>query len=549
MKRLDSLKLLYYTLFGLLLYFVLVPVISVILYGVFPVESFHSLRQSLQRSLPYLQNSLWVAGVVTVLSVLIGLIAAITINRFHFKGKRLLRYAVLLPLINPPFVGSIAFIMLFGKRGLVTHGLLGLSVSPYGWQGIVIMQTLSLSALAYLIISSAIVKIDPNLEEAARNLGASELQIFKGVTLKMMYPEISTAGVLVFLASMADFGTPLIIGGPFHTLASDLYVQITGVYNMKTAAISGILLLIPCILLFFLQRNVIGKNHYYSVSTANTNIIYPHFNRPLRYLFIIITILYALFVVIKYLFIIIGAVTKQWGYNYTFTLEHIKTIFAQDYSPFINSIQLAFVVAFVSSILGVLLSYMIKRKSYRHQHVVDLLATLPAAVPGILLGIGYLVTFKYPLFGVGRFWLHSFPSIILLGTGVIIYLISIFRYMNVGLRAGYALIQHLNPDIEDAARNLGQSENKIFTQIVLPLMYPAFWIAFLKNFSSTMTTLGAIIFLLLPSNKVAVQQIFQTITSSATGVAAAMALLLSLTTALILGVLKFINQRWMRFES
>jgi iron(III) transport system permease protein len=120
--------------------------------------------------------------------------------------------------------------------------------------------------------------------------------------------------------------------------------------------------------------------------------------------------------------------------------------------------------------------------------------------------------------------------------------------MNVGLRAGYALIEHINPNIEEAARDLGQNENKIFTQIVLPLMSPAFSIAFFKNFSASMTTLGAIIFLLLPSNKVAVQQIFQIITSSAVGVAAAMALLLSLTIAIALGVFKFINNKIMRMK-
>jgi len=150
--------------------------------------------------------------------------------------------------------------------------------------------------------------------------------------------------------------------------------------------------------------------------------------------------------------------------------------------------------------------------------------------------------------GIGRFWMREMPPLILLGTGIIIYLICIFRYMNVGLRTGYALLEHLNPNIEEAARNLGQTEGKIFSEIALPLMAPAFGSAFFKNFSTTMTTLGAIIFLLLPSNKVAVQQIFQIITSSAMGVAAAMALLLSLVTAVMLAVFRIINAKLLRIK-
>ena len=548
MKKFDSLKIIYYLLLVLLLYFVILPVISVVLYGVFPFESLNYLLEMITRSLPYLYNSLFVAVIVTLFSTFIGLSASIALWRFKSSCNRFLKYGVLLAMINPPFVGSLAFIMLFGKRGLITHQLLGLTVSPYGAVGLIAMQVLGLGTLAYLIISSSIVKIDPSIEDAARNLGASEISIFRKITLKTMYPEISTAAILVFLASMADFATPLIIGGSFRTLASDLYIQITGVYDMRAAAVSGILLLIPCVILFLLQRHLIGRKSYYSINVSNPDITYKYYNKPLKFALYAVTIIYSFFVVFQYSFIIIGALTKHWGYDYTFTLENFKEVLSQDLSPFLNSIQFAFFVAFFASIIGVFLSYMIKRKDYRFRNFADLVTTLPAAVPGILLGIGYLVTFKYPILGIGRFYLQSMPALILLGTVIIIYLISIFRYMNVGLRAGYALIEHLNPDIEEAARDLGQKENKIFTQIVLPSMAPAFSIAFFKNFSAAMTTLGAIIFLLLPSNKVAVQQIFQIITSSAIGVAAAMALLLSFAIAIMVGVFRIINNKILKIK-
>ena len=129
---------------------------------------------------------------------------------------------VLMPLISPPFVGTVAFIMLFGKRGLITHSLLGLEISPYGFHGIVTMQSIGLATLAYLLISSAIRKTDVSPEEAARNLGAPEKKVFLTITLPLMIPEITVAAMLVFLTSMADFATPIIDWGAYQTLASDL---------------------------------------------------------------------------------------------------------------------------------------------------------------------------------------------------------------------------------------------------------------------------------------------------------------------------------------
>lgn len=548
MKKFNATKLIYYFLFIATIYFAFLPILSVILYGVFPLNSDININKIFLKSMHYLKNSLFIATLVTICSIILATAISFAIHRINFIGKKFLKYVVLLPLIHPPFVGSISFIMLFGKRGLITHQLLGFSNSPYGWVGIFIIQTLSLTCFAYLIISSSIVKIDSTIEDAARNLGDSEFSIFKKITLKSMYPEISTACVLTFLASMSDFGTPLIIGGAYQTLASNLYIQITGLYDMKSAAISGIVLLIPCIILFLVQKNIGNKKNYYSLNTSNPDTIYKFSNKPLRIFFITATYMYSIFVIMKYGFIVVGAFTKQWGYDYTFTLDNFRVVLSKDLSPFINSVQLAFFVAFFSAMLGVIISYLLNRKDFHFKKTFDFFATIPAAVPGILFGIGYLVTFKYPLFGIGIFYLKSVNPIILLGTGIIIYIICIFRYLNIGLRTGNAVITHINPNIEDAARNLGQNERKIFSQILLPLIMPAFNNAFFKNFSTTMTTLGAIIFLLLPSNKIAVQQIFQTISSSSTGIAASMALLLSLTTIVMLFIFRIINKKILRIK-
>ncbi|SKC47676.1 ABC transporter permease [Maledivibacter halophilus] len=528
-------KFIYCILVIFIAYFAFLPIISVIIHGINSGDNIGITYDNFKRSLYYLKCSLGVSVLVTILATTFGLIVSFTLKRINFKGRGIFRVLALLPLINPPFVGSIAFIMLFGRNGLITHKILGLNISPYGWQGIVFIQTLGLGSLAYILISSSIQKLDISLEEGARNLGASEKTILFTVTLPLMVPEISSAALLVFLASMADFSTPLIIGGDFQTLASDLYIQITGLYNMQTASVSGIFLLIPCIFAFVLQRYYVQKRTYFTENTSSDDIEYKDIKPLIKYILVTISIVFIGFVCLKYIFIIIGAFTKQWGYNYTFTLSHFKSVFNRNLLPFINSVKLAFFVALISSFIGVLLAYLLHSKRLFLKSFVDFIAVIPAAVPGILFGIGYLVTFKYPILGVGRFIFKDMKPVILLGTGIIIYIICIARYLNIGLRSGYALLKHLNPDIEKASHNLGAGEVKTFFTIMMPLLKEAFFAAFFKNFSTTMTTLGAIIFLLLPKNKVAVQQIFQIITSSAMGEAAAMALLLSLLTLILLG--------------
>lgn len=532
----NIIKIIYLLFIVFISYCILVPILSVIVYGIFSGEAIQLILKYLIRSAQYLLNSFIISIPVTIVATLFGLIIAITLHRINFRGRVLLKFLALVPLINPPFVGSIAFIMLFGRRGLITHKLLGLSVSPFGWQGIVVMQILGLGSLAYILISSSIKRMDISLEEAARNIGASELKIFFSVTLPIMMPEVSSTALLIFLASMADFGTPLIIGGNFQTLASDLYIQITGLYNMQTASISGIILLIPCIGAFLLHRHNTQRHKYFTQSVYSTDIEYKNISLKAKYTLMTITTLFISFICLKYIFIVIGAFTENWGHDYTFTFEHFKAILGKDIKPFINSIKLAFGTATFASFLGVLLAYILKCKKVFLVKTFDILATLPAAVPGILFGIGYLVTFKYPLFGIGKIILTDVKPVMLLGTGMIIYLICIARYLNIGLRTGYALLEHINPDLEKASYDLGAGEIRTFSKIMFPLLKEGFFAAFFKNFASTMTTLGAIIFLLIPSNKIAVQQIFQIITSSAIGVAAAMALMLSLLSMLLIGL-------------
>jgi len=514
--------------------FVVIPIITIFTNGFEGENNILVNHGAVKRGLEYLFNSLVLTIPVTIVSVGIALIISITLYRLQFKGRGVLRLMMLLPLINPPFVGSISFIMLFGKRGLITHRLLGLSVSPFGYNGVFVMQVIGLTTIAYLIISAGIKKIDVSNENAARTLAASELRIFSEITLPLLMPFVLNAGVLVFLSSMADFGTPLVIGGPFQTLSSDLYIQITGLYDLKSASISGIFLTLPCVVVFAIQKIFSENKKYWSSSVQDTQIELKNASSGFKFMMISISLLFVVLIVTKFLFVLVGAFTENWGYDYTLTLRHFKDVVDKDMSPFLNSLRLATVVALISSGFGVLLSYLLHIRNDRFKVFTDIAATIPSAVPGILFGIAYLVTFKRSLFGIGQLILHDFSPVILLGTQAIIYFICIYRYIPVGLRAGASIIEHVDPNLEKAAHTLGSSHMKAFKDITFPLLMPAFNTAFIKNFSSTMTTLGAIIFLLLPKNKVAVQKIFQIITSSSIGTGAAMSLMLSAFTGIMM---------------
>jgi len=534
-------RMVYWVLVVLIAYFALAPTVGIALYGVLPFVSWAELARMFSRSLPYLGRSLSVAFLVTFMATLIGASGAIAVRRLAFPGRSLVRLLFMVPLVSPPFLGSLSFIMLFGRRGLITNRLLGLSVSPFGWQGIATLEIISFGALAYLIVASGLDRLDTDQEDAARTIGASERQIFWDVTLRSMKPELSTAAVLVFLGSLADFGTPLIIGGAYQTLASDLYTQIIGLYDMKSAAVSGLLLLVPSMAAFVYQRRSLVPGAYYISGSPSRDVRYRFYDRGLAVALPSIAGVYSVLVAIQFGFIVVGAFSTHWNHDFTPTFDHFITVLGGDLAPFINSLALALVSALFAAWLGVVLAYLIQRRRYPLRRTMDFIATMPAAVPGILFGIGYLVVFRYPLFGLGRLYLRDVAQPVLLGTGIIIFLLCIFRYLNIGLRAGSALLDHIDPDLEEAARNLGRSDSGAFVDITLPLLAPALYGAFIKVFATTMTTLGAIIFLILPSNKVAVQQLFQIITGSGFEAAAAMGVVLMTLTLLLLALFRGIT--------
>src|SRR5581483_8039597 len=214
-----------------------------------------------------LLNSLAVSAVSTVITVGVALILAYAVTRTTVPGKRFLSLMSLLPLISPPFLVSLAFVLLLGRNGVVTRAL-GLDWSIYGFHGIVIAQVFTFLPQAYILLANVLGNIDASLEEAAENLGAGVLTTLSRVTLALARPGLASAALIVFILCMTDFGNPILIGGRYNVLATEIYAQVIGLNDFPAAAVMSVVLLVPCLIAYAANTYVVGRRSFVTVSAA-----------------------------------------------------------------------------------------------------------------------------------------------------------------------------------------------------------------------------------------------------------------------------------------
>ncbi len=492
--------------------FILWPVVAVLISSVYSNGSlnFSYYHDLFTNNRKLLINSLFVAGLTTVLTVAWGLVIALFITHLHNKGKKIVFSVLLLTMISPPFVTSLAYIMLFGKRGIITYKLLGLSLNPYGWHGIVLMQTLGFISLAALLMIGVLRGLDKNLEQASLDLGAGSWQTLTGVIIPLVKPGIIAAALITFIRSLADFGTPIIIGGGYSVLATEAYLNVIGLYNLPRASAMSILLLLPAIFVFILYRRLLSNSQAFTSKPGGAE--YGQFMLPgwINMIFTVLTWSFVLIVLLQYGTILAGAFVKTWGVDFSFSLKHIHALTTGKFVSIVRSLQYAVLAGVAGSIIGILLSYILERKKIAGYQVLDFVATLPFMIPGPFLGIGYVLAF------------HDYP-LALTGTAFIVIVNCIYRQLPIGTKAGTAVLSQLNPQVENGARDLGAGELRVFKDIMLPALKPAFILSFINTFTTTMTTIGAVIFLVTPGSKLATVEMFDAIKKGDIGLGAVMA--------------------------
>jgi len=485
-----------------------------------------------------LVNSLGVGTVVGVVSVAVGYVCAFVLTRLDVPGKTLLHYITMLPIVSPPFVSAVSILFLFGFNGLVTRQILGLSdFSIYGFHGVVLSQVFTFAPIAYLSLRGVLASLSPTLEDAALNIGASRWQTFWKVSFPLSLPGIASAFLVVFIESMADFGNPLVLAGAaFPMLAPQAYLEITGSFNLSRGATLAIVLLIPSMTAFAIQRYYLAKRQYITVTgkpTASTSKIVSD---PVKWLLYGLVLFFALLVAAFYAVILVGAFTKVWGFNYAPTLAHFIYVFQVGLNSVVDTLIVALVSTPVSGLLGMLVAFLVVRRVFPGRTALEFGSILSFAVPGTVVGIGYILAFNTPPF-------------LLTGTLAILVLCFVFRYMPVGIQSGIAVLRQIDPSIEEAAQNLGASSLTTFRKVTLPLIAPAFFSGLVYAFVRAMTAISAAIFLVSANWNLMTVQILNQVGSGRLGVAAAFSIVVIVIVLIAIGIISLLVGRWSRHTS
>lgn len=506
-------------IFAALAVFVVWPLAQVLLTsvrdgGAWTLEHYRAVgERKLYRSA--LANSVAVGLVVGVVATALGWLIAFVATRTATPLARTLHLVTVLPVVSPPFVTAVAILLLFGFNGLVTHRLLGLEdFVIYGWRGVVLSQVLTFTPIAYLSLRGVLGSIDATLEDAAFNLGASRWQAFLRVTLPLSLPGIAGAFLVVFIESLADFGNPLVLAGAaFPMLATQAYLEITGSFDLPRGAALAVVLLAPSMTAFALQRAWIARRRYVTVTGKPARSASKLAGARVQWLLWSGVLGFALVVAAFYAVILVGAATRVWGSDSTPTLEHFAYVFQVGWESVKDTLVIALVSTPVSGVLGMLIAFAIVRGAFAGRGLMELGAMLNFAVPGTVVGIGYILAFNA-------------PPLVLTGTLAILVAAFVFRYMPVGIQSGIAVLRQIDPSIEEAARNLGAGTLATFRRITLPLVAPAFFSALVYAFVRAMTAISAAIFLVSANWNLMTVQILSQVGSGRLGVAAAFSVVL-----------------------
>ena len=329
---------------------------------------------------------------------LLGFIVAFTFVRCNFPFKRVSHALSLVPTISPPFAIAIAVILLFGRSGLVTHDWLGINFTYgmndiYGLDGLVFVQIITFFPVAYLIIRAMLERLDPAMEEAAQSLGASKLHILRTVTLPLLLPGFAGAFLLLFVESLADLGNPLLLTGQRNVLSTEIYLAVNGEYNQQKAAALSLVLLVPTLTVFLVQRYWVNKRSYVSITGKPTGGQLSIKEWYIRWPFISITTLTLILVSGLYLAIAVGSFTKLWGIDYSLTLNNYAIAFQRGAEAILDTTFLSAVATPIAGVLGMIIAFLVVRKRFSGKEALDFVSNLGAAVPGTILGIGFIIAF------------------------------------------------------------------------------------------------------------------------------------------------------------
>ncbi len=473
-----------------------------------------------------LYNTLLITTLATIGALLVGTIFGFAITRTTVPFKPLFIITAILPMITPPFVNAFAFILLLGRVGVINVFLqkhFGFKFIIYGWHGIVISQIITTFPLAFLVTAAAFSSFDTALEDSAQDLGARYSRVFRTITLPLITPALMAASLLIYMTNLSAFGAPALLGGGLSVLSVEAVMQTLGVMDWGMGTTICIILLIPSFLLFYLQGVYKSKRSYVTVTGAPAHSEVRPTPDVIKWSLFAFLSLVSVIVFVVYLVIFAGGFAKVWGIDSSFTLSHYRLLFANAGRSISNSLWMSSVGAVGAALIGLMIAYLIERKTFMGKKIMDFVGMLPYAVPGTMMGLGFVIAFNR-------------APLILTGTAFILLLDYTIRRMPFGLRTGVSTLKQIDVAFEEASSDLGATWGTTFRKIVLPLLKPAFIAGVTFAFIRAITELTSTIFLVTPKWRVMAVDIYNFVEAGSLGVAAAMSSLLMLMVIVIIGL-------------
>lgn len=500
--------------FALLLLFVIYPLAKTLIYsltdetGAFSLANLISILQT-PRYGKVFGRTMALGLIVAFIATFIGYIFAYTVTRVNVPCKGFLKTMATLPIFSPPFVLSLSIIFLFGKQGLISKNLLGITGSSvYGLKSLIVVQVMSFFPIAYLTLSGILASIDASVEDAACNMGAGRWKTFWTVTFPLSLPGIISGALLVFIQSLEDFSNPATIGGDYTTLSIEVYNIITGSYDMRKGSVLALLLLLPAVIAYLLNKYWVNKKSFVTVTGKPTQarklIDEPHIKWPL----FLVCLLISAAIILFYGTVIFASFVRTWGVDFSLTLDQYRKALQYGWDSLKNSMTLGLISAVIGGLLGMVIAYITAKRNYYGKRFIEVASVLMFAVPGTVLGISYILGF------------NSKP-LALTGTGLILVIVFTFRNMPVAIESGTTTLLQIDNSIEEASTILGADTGYSFRRITLPMLKNAFFSGIVYSFTKAITAVSAVIFLVSPRWKLVTSNIYSLFDLAKYGQAAA----------------------------
>ena len=477
-------------------------------------------------------NSLTIASITTVIASTLAFIYAYALTRSCIPFKRLFRAISTIPILAPSLLPAISLVYLFGNQGMIREVLMGESI--YGPIGILIAMVFYIFPHIVMIMVTALSTTDARLYEAAQALGAGRLRIFFTVTVPGALYGVISAAIVAFTLTITDFGVPKVIGGQYNVLATDVYKQVVGQQNFSMGAVVGMVLLLPAVIAFAVDRWVRKKQ----VAALSARAV-PFVPKPEKVrdgLLLIFTILMSVFFIGILAVATAASFIKFWPYDLSFSLVHydFDAIDPNGWSSFTNSLVMAGLTAVIGTVIIFLGAYFVEkgRGFALLRGLLHMLAMVPMAVPGLVLGLAYVFFFAPA----------ENPLNVIYGTMTILVLSTVVHFYTVSHLTTLTALKQIDREFESVSASLKVPFYKTMVRVHVPVSLPAISEVMMYLFVNAMTTVSAVVFLYGPDTKLASIAVLNMDDAGDTAPAAAMAMLIvaaSLTTRILHGLVMY----------